>query len=110
METSESTGTPLTFTRCNWNSASKLQQNSNIGVNFSITIFNADDGDEGSFSYRTSLYFDFHRIGSSSRSRRSSWYTSTILDRLISFECFTDGIMPNIEPAVIVNDENCSAK
>ena len=36
--------------------------------------------------------------------------TSTILDRLISFECFTDGIMPNIEPAVIVNDVNCSAK
>ena len=37
-------------------------------------------------------------------------YTSTILDRLIYFECFTDGIMPNIEPAVIVNDANCSAK
>ena len=42
--------------------------------------------------------------------QRSSWYTSTILDRLISFEYFTDGIMPNIEPAVIVNDENCSAE
>ena len=35
---------------------------------------------------------------------RSSWCTSTILDRLISFECITDGTMPNIEPAVIVNE------
>ena len=74
--------------------------------------FIADDGIEGNFSYGTSLYFDFHRISSSSRSSgdgRSSWYTSTIFDRLISFECITDGTLPNIEPAVIVNDENCSS-
>ena len=45
-------------------------------------------GDEGNFSYGTSLYFDFHRITSSSRSSgdgRSMVYF--ILDEKLNLQC-----------------------
>ena len=113
METTEGTGTALTFTGCYGNGASYFEEDEYVRklstAQSSITCV----GDAGLRFSGMLLYRAFHlraSIDKSSGDGRSSLYSWTITLRLASWQQRTDGTRPSMDEAMMADFEKRSSR